>query len=110
MCITYRSPVAQNLNGLDFDLSRSRGVKYIVGVKFPTLDFIFRLNSNTLPNSAPLQTTNLRNPDNPDFDLSMPLNVKCNVVVDCLVVSNSKHMSISHGLAVIGTCEVCYHF
>ncbi len=108
ICISYRSPVTQNLNGLDFDLSRSLWVKYIVGVGLPIHDFLFRFNSNALPNSAPLQTRSLRNLNNPGFDLSMSLNVKCNVAVDFLLVSNSKHISISHGLAVIGTWKV-YH-
>ncbi len=39
----------------------------------------------------------------------MSLSVKCNVAVDFLLVSNSKHMTVSHGLAVIGTWKVSYH-
>ncbi len=54
-------------------------------------------------NSAPLQSTSLRNLNNTDFDLSWSLSVKCTVAVDLILVSNSKHMSMSHALAVIGT-------
>ncbi len=39
----------------------------------------------------------------------MSLNVYCNYAVDFRLVSNSKHMSISRGLAVIGTWEISYH-
>ena len=38
-----------------------------------------------------------------------PFNVKCNFVVDFLLVSNSKCMSLSHGLALIGTWKIAYH-
>ncbi len=57
--------------------------------ELPIHDFQFWFNSNTLPNSVPLQTTSLRNLNESDFDLSRSLNVKCNYVVDFLLVSNS---------------------
>ncbi len=59
--------------------------------------------SNTLSNSTPMQTINMGNLNDHNFDLSSPLNVKCNFAVDFLLVSNSKYMYISHGLAVMGT-------
>ncbi len=52
--------------------------------------------------TLPLQTTNWRNKNQPDFELLRPLNVKCTFAVDFLLVSNSKHTSI-YGLAVIDT-------
>ena len=45
---------------------------------------------------VPLHTISMRNLNDPDFDLSRSLDVKCNFVVDFLLVSNTKHMSISH--------------
>ena len=36
--------------------------------------------------------------------------VRCNVTVDFLLVSNSRHLSISHGLDVICTWKVSYHY
>ncbi len=45
-----------------------------------------------------------------EFDLSVSLNVKCNVTVEFLLVSNSKALAISHGLGVICTWKVPYHF
>ncbi len=45
----------------------------------------------------------LQNPNDPDFDLSSSLSVKCNFAVDFHLMSNSKHKSISHSLAVICT-------
>ncbi len=47
ICITYRFPITQNLNGLDFDLSMLLGVNCIDGVGLPIHDFLFRFNSNT---------------------------------------------------------------
>ncbi len=88
------------LNGFEFALSRSLGVKYIGGVGLPIYCFLFRFNSNTLPNSAPLQTTSLRIKNNTDLHLPRSLNVKCNFGVDFVLVSNTHHMPISHGLAV----------
>ena len=46
---TCRSPITQNLNGLDFDLLRSLGVKCIFGGGLPIHDSLFRINSNTWP-------------------------------------------------------------
>ena len=43
------------------------------------------------------------------FDLLMSLSVKCHVAVEFLLVSKSKHLSISHGLAVICIWKVSYH-
>ncbi len=37
----------------------------------------------------------LRILNGPEFDFSMSLNVKCNFVLDFLLMSNSKHMSFS---------------
>ncbi len=40
------------------------------------------------------------NQNDGDFGLSRSLNVKCNFVVDFLLVCNGKHMSITHDLGV----------
>ncbi len=40
--ITYRSAMTQNLNGLNFDLSRSVAVNYIGGVRLPIHVFLSR--------------------------------------------------------------------
>ncbi len=72
-------------------------------------DFHSLFNSNTLPNSVPLQTTSLRNLNDPDFDLSRSFNVKYNFATDFLLVSSSEDMSISRGLAVIGAGKIFYY-
>ncbi len=44
---TYRLPITQNANGLDFDHSRPLGVDRIDGFGLPIHDFLFRFNSIT---------------------------------------------------------------
>ena len=99
---TYSCPATRTLIGLDFDLSRSPTVKYDGRVGLPIYDFLFEFHSNTLLNSVPLQNTRLRN-------LIWPFKIiqcKCDFAVDFLLVSNSKRMSVSHSLIVIGTWNI----
>ena len=43
LCMTYSSLVAQNVNNLDSDVSRSHEVKHIDGVGHPIYEFLFGL-------------------------------------------------------------------
>ncbi len=56
--------ILQNLSSLDFDLSRSLKIKCAIGL--PILVF----NSNTCPNSTPLQDISLQNLSDLELDLS----------------------------------------
>ena len=96
ICVTYKSSLSQSLNGIDFDLTGSLEMKYDGGVGLYVFhDFLFRFNSNTLPNSLSLQTTSLWNLNEPDFNLLRSFNVKCNFAVNFLLMSNSKHVYLS---------------
>ncbi len=71
----------QNLNDLDFDLSRSLNVKCDSVIGLPIYDFLLMFNSDLGPNSAPLLDIRLQNLSDLESDLSRSLKVKCDNVI-----------------------------
>ncbi len=68
----------QNLNDLDFDLSRSLRVKCDGAIGLPIYDFSYiYVKSYTWPNATPLRDINLRNLSYLDIDLSRSPRSNC---------------------------------
>ena len=63
---------------LDIDLSRSLKVKCDSVTGLPIYGFILIFNSNTWPNSVPLQDISFQNPS--DLDTDLPRSLKLNVI------------------------------
>ncbi len=74
--IPYRYPTTENLSDLDFDLSRSLKGKSDGVIGLAIYGFLLMVNSNILPNLAPLWDIRFWNLSDLDFDLSRSLKVK----------------------------------
>ncbi len=108
--ITYRSIITQNLNGLDFDLSRPLRVKYIM-VELDSRSYMIAYFGLIVPQwlIRLLFKLQLR-----EIWITLILtfrghSLKNVITVGFLLASNSKHISISHCLAVMCTWKVSYH-
>ncbi len=60
----------QNIDDLDFDLSRSLKVKCDGAIGLPIYGFLLMVNSNIWPNTALLQDISLQNMSDLEFDIS----------------------------------------
>ncbi len=105
-CMTYTSPITQDLNSLDFDLSMPLKSPDDGGVELSIHDFLFGFSSNTLPNLVHLQSTSLINLNNTSLYLSRSPNVKCNFSRWLPITLYSKHMYNFHILATIGPWKI----